>query len=59
MVRENWSFSTYIEEIFALSEINEIPGIKQKIAELIREVWGKFPNECKDLGLRDGLKKSA
>jgi hypothetical protein len=59
MIRENWSFSAYIEEIFALSEINEIPGIKQKIAELIREVCSKFPNECKDLGLRDGQKKSA
>ena len=59
MTRQNWSFSAYIEEIFALSEINEIHGIKQKIAELIREVWSKFPNECKDLGLRDGLEKSA
>jgi hypothetical protein len=59
MIRENWSFSAYIEEIFALSEINEIPGIKQKIAELIREVWSKFPNECKHLGLHDGQEKSA
>ena len=59
MTRQNWSFSTYIEEILDLSQISEIPGIKAKIAELIREVWSKFPNECKDLGLRDGLEKSA
>ena len=53
MTRQNWSFSAYIEEIFALSEINEIPTIKAKIAELIREMWVKFPNDCKDIGLKE------
>jgi hypothetical protein len=56
MVRETWSFSTYLEEIFLLSEIAEIPGIKTKTAELIREMWVKFPTECEAIGLRDGLK---
>ena len=59
MTRQNWSFSTYIEEILDLSQISEIPGIKVKIVELLCEVWAKFPNECKDLGLRDGLQESA
>lgn len=54
-MRNKWTFATYIEEIVMLSEIQEIPGIKQKIAELIKEAWIKFPKECEDLGLRDGV----
>lgn len=54
MKRDSWTFATYIEEIILLSEIAEIPGIKQKRAELIREVWDKYPKDCEDLGLRDG-----
>ena len=53
MVRENWSFSAYLEEVFMLAEINEIPTVKAKIAELIREMWVKFPNDCKDIGLKE------
>ena len=54
-MRNEWTFATYIEEIVMLSEIQEIPGIKQKIAMLIKEAWTKFPKECEDLGLRDGV----
>lgn len=54
-MRDTWTFATYIEEIIMLSEIIEIPGCKQKRSELIKEVWTKFPKECEDLGLRDGV----
>ena len=57
MQRNNWTFSQYIEEIILLSEIAEIPGMKQKREELIREVWVKYPKDCEDLGLRDGPTK--
>lgn len=55
----NWTFAQYIEEIIDLSEIIEIPGVAQKRAELIREVWEKFPSECEALGLTDGLKNNS
>lgn len=54
-MRKDWTFSQYIEEIVMLSEILEIPGMKQKRTELIAEVWDRFRQECQDLGLRDGL----
>lgn len=52
--REKWVFADYIEEIFMISEIIEIPGMEAKRVDLIREVWDRFPTECEDLGLRDG-----
>lgn len=52
-MRKDWSFANYIEEIVLISEIIEIPGMKQKRDELIAEVWDRFPGECEDLGLRD------
>ena len=52
-MRNEWTFSNYIEEIVLLSEIIEIPGMKEKRSELISEVWDRFPQECEDLGLRD------
>jgi hypothetical protein len=55
MTRDKWTFGDYIEEIIALSEILEIPGIQAKRSELLKEVWKKFPQECYDLGLRDGV----
>jgi hypothetical protein len=55
-MRNDWTFSAYIEEIIMLSEIAEIPGIAQKRALLLREVWHKFPVECEGLGLRNGVK---
>lgn len=51
MRKEDWGFREYIEQIFALSEILEVPGIQQARLELIKEVWQKFPAECKALGL--------
>lgn len=51
MKRENWMFSDYIEEIVALSEIVEIPGMLVRRNDLIREVWERFPVECEQLGL--------
>ena len=57
MKRLDWTFASYIEEIVMLSEIIEIPGMKAKRDELIREVWGKYPSECEALGLRDGVQK--
>jgi hypothetical protein len=55
-MRKDWTFPQYIEEIILLSEFDMIPGVKQKRAELIAEVWDLFPQECEDLGLRDRAK---
>lgn len=52
-MRTDWKFADYIEEIVMISEIIEIPGMKEKRSELISEVWDRFPQECEDLGLRD------
>lgn len=54
-MRNDWTFSEYIEEIIMLSEIAEFPGIAQQRALMLREVWQKFPVECEGLGLRDGV----
>ena len=51
MRKEDWGFREFIEQIFALSEIVEVPGIQEARTELIKEVWQKFPAECKALGL--------
>lgn len=51
--RQTWSFASYLEEIFNLSEIMEIPGIKESHAALISEMWDKFPVECQAIGLAD------
>lgn len=50
------TFKTYLEQIFSLSEIIEVPGIKEQHNNLIKEMWHKFPVECAALGLTDGLK---
>jgi len=55
MTRTDWTFSQYIEEIVLISEIIEIPGMKQKRDTLIKEVWERYPAECQELGLRDGV----
>lgn len=54
--KETWSFEDFIEQIFALSAINEVPGIAEARKALLVEVWQKFPAECKALGLTDGVK---
>ena len=53
--KDRWTFNRYMEEVFHLSEIDEIPGIAQARDELIKEMWKKFPSECKSVGLTDGL----
>lgn len=55
----HWTFVDFIEEVIALSEITEVPGIVEKRSELIKEAWRRFPEECAALGLRDGLKEAA
>lgn len=49
--RTDWTFSQYIEEIVLISEILEVPGMKQKRSELIAEVWQKYPEHCEELDL--------
>ena len=56
MIRADWTFSQYIEEIVMISEIIEIPGMQQKRDVLLKEVWERYPAECQDLGMRDGVK---
>lgn len=51
----HWTFQDFIEEIISLSEITEVPGISGQRSQLIKEVWRRFPTECKHLGLTDGL----
>ena len=51
--KDRWDFKRFIEEIFHLSEIDEVPGIREARNELINEVWGRFPSECRALGLTD------
>jgi hypothetical protein len=50
---DKWSFDKFLDEIIHLSEIAEIPGVEEARKNLIRIMWGKFPNECKELGLKD------
>jgi hypothetical protein len=56
MVKNSMTFEQYLQEIFDLSEISEIPGIKAKIDTLIKLMWEKYPDECEAIGLKDGLK---
>lgn len=49
--KDNWTFDRFIDEIIHLSEISEVPGIKEARSELLKEVWQRFPAECKALGL--------
>lgn len=51
-----WTFEHYIETIIHLSEISEVPGIEDQRAHLLKEVWQFYPNECKALGLTNGVK---
>jgi hypothetical protein len=52
----HWTFLDFIDEIISLSEITEVPGISEQRADLLKEVWRRFPSECIDLGLTDGVK---
>jgi hypothetical protein len=51
--KAHWTFEDYLEQIFALSAINEVPGIEQQRLALIEEVWQFYPQECVELGLTD------
>lgn len=52
-MRTDWKFADYIEELFLISEIIVIPGMRDKYNELKSEVWDRFPQECEDIGLLD------
>ena len=57
MAKDSMTFDQYLNEIFNLSEISEIHGVKTAIGELIKTMWEKYPKECEAIGLEDGLKK--
>ena len=52
--RDRWDFKRFMEEVFHLSEIDEVPGIREARVELIKEMWKRFPSECHIVGLTDG-----
>lgn len=51
--KDKWDFRRFMEEVFSLSEIDEVPGIRQARVELIAEMWRRFPRECEAVGLTD------
>lgn len=51
MAREDWTFSTYMNEVIYLSEITEVPGATGLLTELLKEMKEKFPEDAKELGL--------
>jgi hypothetical protein len=51
--KAHWTFEDYLEQIFALSAINEVPGIEEQRLALIDEIWEFYPQECVMIGLRD------
>lgn len=51
--KDRWDFRRFMEEVFSLSEIDEVPGIRQARNELIAEMWKRFPLECETVGLTD------
>lgn len=51
--KDKWNFTRYMEEIIHLSEITEVPGIRQARNELIAEMWRRFPELCQSIGLTD------
>ena len=51
---DRWDFNRFVEEVIHLSEISEVPGIAEARDKLIREMWARFPAECRAMGLTDG-----
>lgn len=51
--KDRWDFRRFMEEVFHLSEIDEVPGIHEARIELIAEMWKRFPQECEAIGLTD------
>lgn len=56
-MRTDWTFERYLDEVIHLSEISEIPGVQAARETLIKEMWARYPQDCKDIGLRDGVKQ--
>jgi len=56
-MRNDWTFERYLDEIIHLSEISEIPGVQSARETLIKEMWDRYPQDCKAVGLRDGVKE--
>lgn len=54
-----FSFAGYLEYAFDLSSMLEVPGVRKQHAALIQEMWKFYPDECKAIGLTDGLKENA
>lgn len=54
MVMKDWTFAQFLDEIIYLSEILEVPGIKEARLALIAEMWKRFPVSCRAVGLSDG-----
>jgi hypothetical protein len=48
-------FTSMVEQVFALSEICEIPEIQKQREDLIKQMWLEFPRECEMMGLTDGI----
>ena len=48
-------FTSMVEQVFALSEICEIPEIQKQRKDLIKQMWLEFPRECEMMGLTDGI----
>lgn len=49
--KDKWDFRRFMEEVFHLSEIDEVPGIREARNELIKEMWKRFPEDCEAVGL--------
>lgn len=49
--KDRWDFRRFMEEVFHLSEIDEVPGIREARKELIAEMWKRFPEDCKAVRL--------
>lgn len=56
--KDRWDFRRFLEEVFHLSEITEVPGIAEARNKLIQEMWKRFPAECRAIGLTDGVKEA-
>jgi hypothetical protein len=48
---KSYSFSEYVEELVLISEIIEIPGMRQKRDDLIRVMLEVYPDQCEELGI--------
>jgi hypothetical protein len=52
MASNSMTFEQHVEEIFYLSAISEIHGAKVAINALLTLVWEKYPEKCKEIGLK-------